>query len=170
MKKAQIAGQIFIYMMAVVVVGLIIAYGYSAIKSFSDKGQEVESITLRKSLENSVKAITSDYGSIKRPDTSIPGKYEFVCFTDKARIGDADNTAFCGAPGGDPRQYYPIACAAWKTGRDNIFLVPDGSDSFDVGEIVIKDNQPFICLEVINNKIKLQLEGLGDRVQVSQYS
>ncbi len=170
MKKAQIAGQIFIYMMAVVVVGLIIAYGYSAIKSFSDKGEEVESITLRKSLENSVKAIVSDYGSIKRPSLSIPGKYDFVCFADKARLGDADNTALCGAPGGDPDHFHPIACSAWKTGRDNVFLVPDGSDSFDVGEIVIKDNQPFICLDVVNNKMKLQLEGLGDRVQISAYS
>ena len=93
MKKGQIAGQIFIYVIAVVVVGLIIAYGYSAIKGFSQKGEQVEYITLKSSLENSVKAIVSDYGSIKRPDISVPGKYEMICFVNKNRKDAASDTA-----------------------------------------------------------------------------
>jgi hypothetical protein len=51
-----------------------------------------------------------------------------------------------------------------------VYLVPDGSESFDVGEIVITEGDlPFMCLEVINNKIKLQLMGLGDKVEISEY-
>ena len=57
MKKAQIAGQIFVYIIAVVVVGFIVVYGYSAIKGFSERGEEVESISLRKDLENSVQIL-----------------------------------------------------------------------------------------------------------------
>ena len=168
MRKAQIAGQIFIYIIAIVVVGLIIAYGYSAIKGFTEKGEEVEYITLRTNIENSVKSIASDYGSVKRPDISIPGKYEMVCFVDKARKEAADTTAICTQQPGLEKIYQPIVCSGWKTGRDNVFLVPDGSESFDVGTIVMETGS-FLCLDVVNNKIKLQLTGLGDKVGVSQH-
>ena len=118
-RDAQIVGQIFIYVIAVVVVGLIVAYGYSAIKSFGERGEEVEYITLRTGLENSVKAITSDYGSIKRPDIGIPGKYQLICFVDKSRSGDAGNTDICTSRPGSEAFYQPIAGSGWKTGRDN---------------------------------------------------
>ena len=167
-RKAQIAGQIFIYIIAVVVVGLIMAYGYSAIKGFTQKGEQVEYITLKSSIENSVKGIVSDYGSISRPDIDVPGKYEYVCFVDKNRAGDADNTAICQSMYGLEDFYQPIVCSAWKTGRDNVFMVPDGSDSFEVENILIEGN-PFICFEVISNRMKLQLEGLGDNVKISEY-
>lgn len=175
-KKAQIAGQIFIYIIAIVVVGLIVIYGYSAIKGFTQRGEEVEYITLRTGIENSVKAIVSDYGSIKRPNIDVPGKYEFVCFVDKTRSADdIQNTAICTRQAGLDDFYQPIACSGWKTGRDNVFLIPDGSESFDVGTIVIENTgadyggQPFLCLEVVNNRINLQLKGLGDKVEVSAF-
>lgn len=168
-KKAQTAGQIFVYVLAIVVVGLIIAYGYSAIKDFTEKGEQVEYITLQKGLENSVKAIMSDYGSVKRPDVNVPGAYEMICFMDREKADGADGTALCTEVPEEEKLYQPIACSGWKTGRNNVFLIPDGSDAFDVGNIVIKDNRPFICLDVINNKVNLQLKGLGDKVEVSQY-
>ena len=170
MKKAQIAGQIFIYIIAIVVVGLIIAYGYSAIKGFSERGEEVEYLTLKTGLENSVKSIVSDYGSVKRPDIDIPGKYEMVCFVDKALRDGSDATAICQRrPGEDERYYQPIVCSAWQTGRSNAFLIPDGSESFDIGNIVMEGGKPFICMDVVNNRINLQLTGLGDRVEISEF-
>jgi hypothetical protein len=179
-KKAQVAGQIFVYIIAIVVVGLIIAYGYSAIKGFTQRGEQVEYITLKTSIENSISGIVSDYGSVKRPPIDVPGKYRFVCFVDKSRAADADSTALCTSHAQDPSLadfYQPIACSGWKTGRNNVFLIPDGSDAFEVGENMTIDNagqayagQPFLCLGVVNNKIKLQLEGLGDKVKLSEYT
>ncbi|MBW2963901.1 hypothetical protein KY363_00435 [Candidatus Woesearchaeota archaeon] len=177
MRKAQVAGQIFIYILAVVVVGLIIAYGYSAIKGFTEKGKQVEYITLKTTIENSVKGMVSDYGSIKRPDISVPGKYTMVCFVDRSRSGDASSTAMCTSTSGAEEYFEPVACSGWQTGRDDVFLIPDGSESFSVGATLEITNtgkaysgQPFICFEVVNNKIKLQLESKGDRVVVSEYS
>lgn len=179
-KKGQIAGQIFIYVIAVVVVGLIIVYGYSAIKGFSQRGEEVEYIGLKTTIENSVKGITSDFGSIQRPDISIPGKYEYVCFVNKelaasdagkAKIADSP---ICTGVGDVDEVYSPVACEAWKIGRDNVFLLPDGADSFEVGNIVLRTpgvtgDADYLCFEVIANKINLQLKGLGDRAEVSMF-
>ena len=170
MKKGQTAGQIFIYITAIVIVGFIIAYGYSAIKGFTERGEEVEYITLQKSIENAVKSIASDYGSVKRPDIDVPGKYELVCFVDKSLSEEAIETSdICQNRPGREKYNQPIVCSGWKTGRNNVFLVPDGSDSFDVGNIVMEHGN-FICLDVVNNKINLQLTGLGDRVEISSYS
>ncbi|MBW2967496.1 hypothetical protein KY362_03345 [Candidatus Woesearchaeota archaeon] len=179
-RKGQIAGQIFIYIIAVVVVGLIIVYGYSAIKGFTQRGEEVEYIGLKTNIENAVKGITSDFGSIKRPDITIPGKYEYVCFVNKDLAKSPEGKAkietdsICTGLGVDTAMHSPVACAAWDIGRDNVFLLPDGSDSFDVGEITIKrpgvtGSADSLCFEVVGNKINMQLKGLGDRVEVSSY-
>ena len=150
MRKAQLAGQIFIYIIAVVVVGLIILYGYSAIKSFSKRGEEVEYLTLKTSLESAVKGISSDFGSIKRPDIAIPGKYKQVCFGEKVSGAVINATQWC--------MKEPIACAVWRTNRSNVFLIPDGTDNFDVGEIAtLPQGEHVICFDVVNNKINLQL-------------
>lgn len=180
MKKGQIAGQIFIYVIAVVVVGLILAYGYTAIKDFSKRGEEVEYITLKTDFENSFKSIISDFGSIKRPDLAVPGKYSHICFV-KKDIGEdsIQNSPICTRLDDEEdgfeysKIHSPVACSAWKNGRNNVFFMPDGSDAFDVGEITIKvggeEDKSFICIENVNNKVKLQLKGLGDKVQVSEY-
>jgi hypothetical protein len=171
-RKAQVAGQVFIYITAIVVVGFIIVYGYSAITKFTQRGQEVEYISLKTSMENSFKAIVSDYGSIKRPDIDIPGKYTAVCFIDKENFAAKQSTPICGGGGDTGADKYnsPIACAAWATKRSNVFLLPDGSDNFDVGTIQIEGGAPYICFNVVNNKIRLQLESMGDKVKVSEYS
>lgn len=175
MKRAQIAGQIFVYIIAIVVVGLIIVYGYSAIKGFTEKGEQVEYITLKTNMENAFKSIVSDYGSIKRPDLDVPGKYEMVCFVQTERKAAADTTDLCRKDGPDDELYEPVVCSSWKIGTDNLYLVPDGSESWDVGPITIKNDdkpyagQPFICFEVNNNKINMQLKSLGDKVEISHY-
>ncbi len=169
-KKAQSAEQIFIYITAIVVIGLIVAYGYSAIKGFTKKGEQVEYITLKTSLENSVKSIASDYGSIKRPDIDISGAYTMICFVDKEQSGNAQSSAVCRKLPQQEQYFEPLVCSGWSNrAGGNVYLIPDGSVSFDVGDIVIKDNYPFMCFEVVNSKIKLQLTGLGDKVEVSKY-
>jgi len=169
MKKGQVAGQIFVYIIAVVVVGFIIVYGYSAIKSFSQKEQQVEYITLKTDIENTFKSIVSDYGSIKRPDLNVPGKYEMVCFVDKTKAAAAQETGLCKEDSTD-NLYEPVVCASWSLGQDNVYLVPDGSISWDVGNIQINNGDAFLCIPVVNNKVNLQLKSLGDKVQVSMYS
>jgi hypothetical protein len=171
--KAQIAGQIFIYAIAIVVVGLIIVYGYSAIKGFRDRGEEVEYITLKTNIENSVKSIASDYGSIKRPDFVVPQKYTAVCFVQRDSKEGASSEGLCNPVGDD---YWPVACEGWKAGRNNVFLVPDGSAAFDVGDIKVAEldgatvnERNYVCAPVVNGRVLVQLKGLGDRVLVSIY-
>jgi hypothetical protein len=166
-RRAEIAGQIFIYIVAIVVVGFIIVYGYSAIRSFKEKGEQVEFITLKSDIQAAIKSIASDYGSVKRPDISIPGKYTKVCFMDKSKKGQAGTEAICNSA--QPDYYEPLVCEGWKLGRDSVFLVPDGSESFDAGSFAIEQNKGYLCIDVVNSRIKLQVTGLGDRAEIAEY-
>ncbi|MBI5398943.1 hypothetical protein HZB03_05760 [Candidatus Woesearchaeota archaeon] len=162
-RKAQIVGQVFIYAISIIMITLILAYGYKAIKDFSKRGEEVALITLKSSVQNAFRGILSDYGTIKRPDLDIPGNYKKVCFIESGSSGVG--TPLCMAGTTD---YEPLVCSAWG-GRDNAFLIPDGSDAFNVGEITIEGGVPYACFDVVNNKINLQLKSLGDKVEISTY-
>lgn len=173
--RGQIAGQIFIYIVAIVVVGFIIVYGYSAVKSFRQRGEEVEYISLKTNIESSVKGIVSDYGSVRRPDFMVPSKYSSVCFVKKELAKSSDGPAAISASplcrSGDGDDFYePIACEGWKTGRSNVFLIPDGTDAFDVGAIQLtEDDDNFLCVPVVNGRLRVTLTGKGDRVMIEEY-
>ena len=170
MKKAQVPGQIFIYIIAIVVVGFIVVYGYSSIKTFTAKGEQVEYISFKTAVENSIKSLASDYGSVKRPDIGVPSKYTHVCFVDKSNYATGKSNPGSPCNQNPEETHSPVACSGWENGRNNVFLLPDGSDSFDVGNIAFGPSTYSVCLKVVNGKIPLQLEGLGDKVMISNYT
>ncbi|MBT7903481.1 hypothetical protein HN587_06480 [Candidatus Woesearchaeota archaeon] len=144
---------------------MILVYGYKAIKSFGERGEQVEYISLKSDLENAFKGIKTDYGSIKRPVIQIPGKFKKICFVEP---GKHSGTAPICQPGNS--EYEPLVCSGWEIGRNNVFLCPDCSESFNVEEIEIVNNgEPYICFETVANKINLQIEGKGDRVKITKY-
>ncbi|MBU0461981.1 MAG: hypothetical protein KJ574_05325 [Nanoarchaeota archaeon] len=180
-RKAQMPGQIFIYILAIIIVGVIIAYGYTAIKDFSARGEQVAFISFKTDFENTVKTMVSDYGTIKRPEFSIPQKYKKVCVIDFKKgysEGYSSDTVTCIM--GDQVKFEPLVCNAWKQGASqygsnpnsqitlsNVFLTPDGSDSFNVDKIRVASG--ILCAPVKNGKIKMQFKSLGDGVEISLY-
>ena len=174
-KRAQMPGQIFVYILAIVIVGVIIVYGYNAIKDFSDRGDQVAFVSFKTSFENTVKAMVSDYGTIKRPDFEVPPQYERVCVVD---FSTAASGGLC-APTSD--DYEPIVCSGWKQGASqkasnpdkdvllpNVFLTPDGSESFHVGNIKIPATG-YSCSPVRNGKVNIQFKSVGDGVEATLY-
>ena len=61
MKRAQVASQIFVYIIAIVVVGLIVVYGYSAIKGFTQKEKAALIASLVKIANNAEVAFNEKY-------------------------------------------------------------------------------------------------------------
>ena len=170
-KHGQVAGQIFIYILAIIVVSFILLYGYKAIKSFGDRGEQVAYISLKSDLENAFNGIRTDFGSIKRPQLDVPGKYKKLCFIDLKN--PSFSSVICAPPASSNLEYEPGVCTGWKVGRNNLYLCPDCTDSFNIGAIKIKqgdvENSPYLCIPVINGRVNLQLEGKGDHVYVSTF-
>src|SRR3989338_9617552 len=82
MKKAQLYGHIFIYILTVMVTSFILIYGYNAIKNFQDKTNQASCIKFRNDLQAAVYTITSDYGTVKRKDLDMCSNYNKICFVE----------------------------------------------------------------------------------------
>ncbi len=154
MKKAQIQSQVLVYVLALLIVGLVLIYGYQSIQKMKANAQIAEFIKFQDTVKKSVNSLKYDYGSVKKRTFYVPGDYREVCF-------------------GVPGQTYPSTVNKYPIIKDslvseagrNVFLYPDGIESFNVTDIVVQDN--FKCYNVVGGKITVTLEGMGSRVKVS---
>lgn len=160
-KRAQSAGEILIYILAIVVFSLTLMYGYKAIKSFVNTGTEIEYKQLENDITNEVDKVTSDtFGTIKRYELTIPGNYRQVCFV----------KSFPDYPLSISTPYGIINNAInKKLTKNNMFLAPDGSVGFNIGDIDVNDPLNFECINLTGVKVTLKLESKGDHVTISRW-
>lgn len=161
MKNAQIVGQIFIYVITVIIIGFILVYGYNAIKGFIDRSEQVSFIKFKNDLSNTVEIISPDYGSVKIKSFEVPSDYSKVCFVKNF----PDFPSLSGTN-------YPIMDDSVNSKvQKNVFLIKETvKESFFIGNIdVISDNDKYLCVDVVNNKINnIKFEGKGDHASLSK--
>jgi hypothetical protein len=158
-KKAQISGQILIYVLAIIVFSMTLLYGYRAVKYFSDQTEEVSNLQLEDEIKNVIENIKQDtMGTIKKKVLTVPGKYDDVCFINSYEgYPSSLNTS------------YALINGHINSGADdkNLFLVPPGDISIYVGNIEVDSD--FECIPVRSGKITIKIESMGDHVKVSSW-
>ncbi len=170
MKAAQMFGRIFIYVVSLIVMAMIFVYGYTAIKSFFERGEEVLFIQMQTDIRSAIEEVSADYGRVDKKTVSIPGSYDEVYFVDldyDDPITPKSLTALC-IPGND---YNPIICDSWKDSKlqsesPNMFLVHGTSiKSYYIGDIEVKYLSiiGYVKLKALRGKIVLRLEGVANR-------
>lgn len=153
--KSQV-GQIFIYVITIVLVGFLLFYGYNAITGFKDKADQVSYIQFKNSLQNTAEVLSLDYGSVKVKEFVVPDSIVEVCVVRNfPELPTLANTN------------YPIIEDSVNSKVDkNIFLVgKEVEDSFIIPKVYLEEDMK--CFEVIGNKMKLKLEGRGDHTIIS---
>ncbi|MBR9683603.1 hypothetical protein GOV03_03615 [Candidatus Woesearchaeota archaeon] len=172
-KKGMSIGMVFMFMLAVITFAVIMIFGYKAITDFMGSGEKVEFYQFKTDLESAVKKIYTEYGSVRIETFYLSAKYEKICFVDLEYEGDRSNEELCIAGSED---YAPIACDVWETAEDyagaeeNVFLKPlppADSPTIKVYQIELGE-EGYLCLDVVKGRFKLQLEGLGDRTEISK--
>lgn len=157
MKKSQ-TSQIFIYILSIILVSLILLYGYKSINHFMTRANEVAYIKFETDLKSIVEIMGPDHGSVKRQEFSTD--YKTICFVDSDEIGGPGIVGI-----------HPVINNFIISGvNNNVFLItPDESveKSFDVGRI--KVDSKFLCLDSVKGRIRLEFEGMGDRTKISQW-
>jgi len=157
MKKAQMIGQIFTYVLSILLIGLILIYGYNAITTFREKSEQVTFVKFKNDLSNMVEIISPDYGSVKIRDFEVPGGYNKVCFVENfPAFPSLSNTG------------YPIIEDSVRSKvKKNVFLVEQRAEkSFFIGDISVEND--ILCFEVINNVVKVRFEGKGDHALLAE--
>jgi len=156
-KRAQMPGQIFIYILAMVIFSMTLIYGYKAIKHFQSRTEEVESLQLESDIKNEIEKMGHDYGSVKKKILTLPLGYEEACFISSYHFPDSISTG------------HNLIDDHINSGfKDkNMFLWPGGEPSFYIGDIKVENGS--VCIDVSGSKIILKLESMGDYVEVSKW-
>lgn len=170
-KRAQ-AQQLIIQLLGIVVVTMILIFGYRSVKTLGEQGEQVTFIQLKSQLRNSIETISADYGSKSIKKLNVPGKFKEICFGE--RMQDTD-----GAPGNVPAIYSQVIGDSLRDNTPkNVFLYPTGVESFWVGRLDVDNNFPstakipgndfpnFFCLPIKGGKVEVLLEGKGDRTVI----
>jgi len=166
-KKSQIAGQIFIYILAIFVFAIIILYGYTAIKGFIEKGQETAFIQFKNTLEGEVSRISTEPGDIivfnERNPLNVPGDYRRVCFLSK----DADISQ---VPDWLSPKTKEIIISAINSGlhiaTENVYLDPPAKSPIFLGTIETSPNN-ILCINITQGRLDIRLEGRGYGTRIS---
>lgn len=162
MKKCQIQTQVFVYILSMIIIALILLYGYNAIKGFKARQEQITEIELENQLKALINSASPKYGSIEKGELAMPSDYNIICFVDNSEFGvDAIN---CQRLTGDSSR---IVNDAVKAGTANIFLVPDGSKNFKIGNIRV--DAGCICIPKAGSNAVFRVEGLGSGVKISNW-
>lgn len=157
MRKSQMIGQIFIFVLAALIFLLILIYGYRAISSFLARSEQVSLIDFKTDLESAVDVIKRDYGSVKKVELRLPTRYTEVCFVDPDKTKKP----------GDLEDARPLMYAAWLAGSENVFLVPKQEAPIYLEGIAVDGG--YNCIDVAYGKITIKLQGLGKQAKISEW-
>ena len=157
-EKSQSYGQIFIYILTIVLVSFILVYGYNSVQSFKQRAEQVSCLKFKNDLTNAVEIISSEFGSITRKDLQVCNSYSKVCFVESFESPVLPNNI-------DPIIKDSVLS---NTGK-NIFLVENtAKESFYAGKISVEPD--LLCIRALDGKVSLRLEGEGNHVLISQWS
>jgi len=159
-KKSQIAGQIFIYILTAVVIGIIVLIGYWAINKTVGSGCQVEQLNFKNSIETLADKYDT-YGSLNKDTLSAPCGYEKICFVDNSMVSSKTPPALC---------TNSVIKDSVKSGtQKNIFIISK-KDTVPVGfsdKVALDDTTNCTCISSRNNNFYLTFKGKGDRTVIS---
>jgi len=162
MKRGQIQGQVFIYILTLIITASILLYGYKAIKNISEKAEQVELVDFKTKLKSDFETISTDHGSVKTKTYNVPSKVNEICF-----YQEGEDPLFHAMP----NDINPLIkdSIGDETGN-NVFLVMGNAiEPMNLGRIEISnEGYNMVCIKPSGNRLKLRLEGLGDGVAVEQ--
>ena len=157
MNKGQFVGQIFIYVLAVIITAIVLGYGYKAVVTFKEKSDQVSYIQFKTNLQNDIESITSDFGTVEIKLYSIPLNFKEVCFVKNyPSLKTLSNT-----------EHPIIEDSVNSKVEKNVFLVENiAKDSFYAGKIDVEKD--LYCINTANGKLRLRLEGMGDHTKIEK--
>ncbi|MBW3001730.1 hypothetical protein KY338_01050 [Candidatus Woesearchaeota archaeon] len=154
-KKAQMIGQIFVFVVAAIIFILILTYGYKAISNFLARSEQVALIDFKSDLESAVEVIKRSTKSVKKLELKLPKRYTELCIVDVNQ---------CEAL----KASRPLIYSMCLAGSENVFLVPKQETPIFLPDISLPD-PGFVCVPVASGNVVLRLEGLGKSTLISEW-
>jgi len=160
------AQQIFVYIMVIVIVGLLILFGFKAINSFTKQSCEVREISFIEEFEATAqehRGYQSMHTTKLRPYCDITE----VCFVDSAFL---ENEAAPNVPN-DATDHFVILDSVNNHAKRNLFLVDQKGLVNDrdvyIPNLIVKDK--VLCVPVINGYFNVRFIGTGSGTNIETY-
>jgi len=161
-KRGQIAGEIFIYILAVIVIGGIALVGYKAIGGIVTKTCQAEKATFNNDIASMIERYNS-YGSVNIKSIKVPCDYNTICFVDTSIIGNASFGCI---------ESNIIRDSVTNSIEQNIFVLSDKStipigysDIISLGDT---NRNKCLCIEERNKKFYITFSGKGSVTEISK--
>ena len=148
-KRGQSSSQVFIYIIAVLVIGLIVLFGYQSVSSAREKGEQALLLQFEAKLKEDIDSYSS-YGSLGIKEYQFPSGFDEICFVD---LNNFDPETFDG--------YRVIEDSVRSKAEQNVFLLGDKVETFYIENLQLYYDPYYSCVEG-GEKIKLKIEGQGD--------
>ena len=160
-KIAQIQTQVFVYVIGLIIMGIILLYGYQSISAMREKGDQIDLLTFKTDMEQEVSKMSSDYGSARIITLKTPSGFLEVCFVDLEKN-----------PHQDLIHTHPLVYESWTDKTANVFLIKDLAEEFQLieenSEPLIQIGLPgYVCTKIKHNRVNVRLEGIGGKVMLS---
>ena len=169
-KKAQIQAQLFIYILAIIVIGFLLVFGTRAIMDLFSTVDEIDLLKFKTDIESNAERIAPNYGKWEKFSFDVPREIEKVCFVEHENLALAtkQGEGLCDDLHPD---FHFLMCNSWKDALSaNVFTVPFQSlqgGSIYLGEVKVNSpsNQAhYLCVPVVDGKLDLKLIGRGNHL------
>lgn len=154
-KKGQIDSHIFVYILAVLILGAIFFIGYRLIAHSSSAINKGEVIQLKNKLAADINSVGKEFGKFKKVAYVLPAKLNEVCFVDLTKKNDVVSSKLI--------DFYPIIKDDIKSNSGNNLFFFGSADkvSYAIGDFEINHYPYLSCFKSQEDKINLGLSGLG---------
>lgn len=165
-KQAQISSEIFVYVLAIIVIGLIVIFGYKRVTDISKSGNEIENLQFKKELESMIKN-GMPAGNVFLEEYKLPPGFSKICFIDITKSAPSQQPDISVLPS--------MIYDSWNAKVEkNVFLVHQNKiESFyidkerlEIGTVSGEckgDDVSYQCCETKNGKVELKLSGAGKK-------
>jgi hypothetical protein len=158
--KGQIQSQIFVYILSIVIISLVLIYGYNAIKGFKERQEQITLVEFENDIRLLINQASPKYDSIEKGDIAMPSEFSSICFVDTESLGTDENCELQGTSA-------TVVSDAISSSTANIFLIPDGSRNFKIGNLEVEGG--CICIPKTGSNAVFRVQGLGNGVRISTW-
>jgi hypothetical protein len=171
--RSQINSQILVYILAVIIMAIVLLFGYKAIRDMMSGADTVELLTFKSDINTGISKLSTQYETTKFFTFKVPAGFRELCFVD---------LDFGTRPNGNvptiPDSYALIKnvvpdMLTNSVDPKNLFLCPKCTDQLYVGNIILKNQSDpdrdydFLCFPVKKGFVKLSIKGRGNGVTIS---
>ena len=160
-QRAQIQGQIFVFLLALVIVGVILFLGYKGVDMMIKQGDKVQLDEFKRAVIDDAK-LYQDYGSTSEAiKYTLPSSIKYVCFLEMGAYNLANEIC---TPASD--SYQSLACDAWDKKTASVFTIPPKISDLKITTLNVQGGA--FCAETVLGNIKVTYEGLGDKTLIKK--